>query len=101
MLGALDVLDDAASEIFEGTDIPDGTALSDFVSLDPPPSGFLLEDDEYRSEYQPPPLRMKPVPREICLRAVSWLHFGHVFSASSLIDCSASHSCAHEEQAYS
>lgn len=28
-------------------------------------SGFLLEDEAYRSEYQPPPLRMKPPPREI------------------------------------
>lgn len=28
-----------------------------------------LLGDEYRSEYQPPPLRMKPPPREICRRA--------------------------------
>jgi hypothetical protein len=25
----------------------------------------LFDVDEYRSEYQPPPFRMKPVPREI------------------------------------
>lgn len=39
---------------------------------DPPelPCGLLLEE-AYKSEYQPPPLRMNPVPREICRRAVS------------------------------
>ena len=36
-----------------------------------PESAFLGEADEYRSEYQPPPLRMKPAPLEICRWAVA------------------------------
>jgi hypothetical protein len=32
--------------------------LSDFA-------GGLFEEELYRSEYQPPPFRMNPVPREI------------------------------------
>lgn len=35
------------------------------------PSDFLLLLPEYRSEYQPEPFRMKPVPREICRLAVA------------------------------
>ncbi len=33
--------------------------------------GVLLDAEEYRSEYQPPPFRMKPAPREICRLAVT------------------------------
>ncbi|AGP34972.1 hypothetical protein BE04_26220 [Sorangium cellulosum] len=68
--------------------------LSDFA-------GGLFEPEAYRSEYQPPPLRMKPVPREICRRAVALWHDGHSESGASLMDCSASHSCAQDVQAYS
>ena len=36
-----------------------------------PESAFLGEADEYRSEYQPPPFKMKPAPLEICRLAVA------------------------------
>lgn len=68
--------------------------LSDFA-------GGLFELEAYRSEYQPPPFKMNPVPREICRRAVALLHAGHSESGASLMDCSASHSCAQDVQAYS
>ena len=61
----------------------------------------LFDVDEYRSEYQPPPLRMKPVPREICRRAVCSLQRGHSVSAASFMDCSNSHSFRQDEQTYS
>src|SRR4029079_15980354 len=61
----------------------------------------LFEAELYRSEYQPPPLRMNPPPREICRRAVCSWQVGHSVSAAALIDCSASHSWWQEEQAYS
>ena len=38
----------------------------------------LLLAPEYRSEYQPPPFRMNPVPREIWRLAVSALNAGQV-----------------------
>jgi hypothetical protein len=52
----------------------------------------LLLGELYRSAYQPLPFRMKPVPREICLRAVSPWQLGHSLRGSSRIDCSVSHS---------
>ncbi len=61
----------------------------------------LFDVDEYRSEYQPPPFRMKPVPREICRRAVCSLQRGHSVSAVSFMDCSNSHSFRQDEQTYS
>jgi len=55
---------------------------------------------EYRSAYQPPPLRMK-FPAEISLCAVFSLHAGQVSSGSSTIRCSVSHSWAHRVHLYS
>jgi hypothetical protein len=52
----------------------------------------LLDAELYRSEYQPLPLRMNPVPREICRRAVCAWQLGHSVMALSLMDCSNSHS---------
>ena len=71
----------------------------DVLELLEPPA--LLPVEAYRSEYQPPPFRMNPAPREICRRAVAWWQVGHSVSGASLMDCSASHSWAQEEQAYS
>jgi hypothetical protein len=56
--------------------------------LEPP---FLFEPPEYRSEYQPPPLRMK-LPEVICRFARGWLHDGHSFNGSSEMRCTRSNS---------
>jgi hypothetical protein len=77
----------------ESLELTDG--MSFFAAAAPPP------ELEYRSEYQPPPLRMKPVPREICRLASAALHFGQSRSGSSLMLCSASHSWPQEPHAYS
>jgi len=69
----------------EADDVSDEAELSDLL-------GDLFPDELYRSAYQPPPLRMKPVPREICRRAVSLWQLGHSLRGSSRIDCSVSHS---------
>jgi hypothetical protein len=45
----------------------------------------------YKSENQPPPLRMKPVPAEISRLAFASPHVGQSVIASSFIDCTASH----------
>lgn len=50
----------------------------------------LADDELYKSEYHPPPLRMKPPPREICRLASAALHLGHIFSGASEMDCWAS-----------
>jgi hypothetical protein len=63
-------------------------------------SAFLL-GELYRSEYQPPPLRMKAPPPEIWRLAVFSWHLGQVSSAFSEMRCSTSHWLAHEEQTYS
>jgi hypothetical protein len=52
---------DDAVEVVEVVDEPDG--------LEDPPFPPRFEGLEYRSAYQPPPLRMK-LPAEICRRAV-------------------------------
>ncbi|MFT3776458.1 MAG: hypothetical protein QM820_64785 [Minicystis sp.] len=75
---------------------PSDEPLEGLLSDDP-----LFEDELYRSAYQPPPFKMKPVPREICRRAVCWWQLGHSVSAASLMDCSNSHSCWQDEHAYS
>jgi len=68
------------------------------LDFDEPP---LLEDELYRSAYQPPPLSMKPVPPEICRFAVCSWQRGHSVSGASLMDCSVSHSLWQAVQAYS
>lgn len=70
-------------------------SLSDFLALPAPP---LLA---YRSEYQPPPFRMKPAPPETCRLAVAWWHFGHSVKGAALMDCSASQPWPQAVQAYS
>ncbi len=40
---------------------------------------------EYRSEYQPPPFKMKPLPPEIWRLAVCCWHFGQSSSGASVI----------------
>ena len=47
----------------------------------------------YRSEYQPPPFKMKPAPPEIWRLAASALQLGQSFSGSAEIRCSASQTC--------
>ncbi len=56
------------------------------------PSDFfeLFEEDEYRSAYQPPPLRMK-FPPLIWRFALDWLHFGQTSMGASEIFWISSH----------
>jgi hypothetical protein len=68
--------------------------------LDEPPD-LLLPLELYRSEYQPPPLRMKPPPREICRLACAWLHLGQSVRGAAVIDCWASHWWPQAWQMYS
>lgn len=82
----------------DGVVLPAGVVELALVPPEPPP---LLPVLEYKSEYQPPPLRMNPVPREIWRLAVWFLHFGHSLIGSSLMDCSSSNSLPQELQAYS
>jgi hypothetical protein len=51
-----------------------------------------FEGPEYRSDSQPPPLRMKPPP-PIIRRAFSFPHLGHFLIAFSVMRCSRSNSC--------
>jgi hypothetical protein len=61
---------------------------------------FLLEDDEYKSAYQPPPLRMK-LPPLIWRLAVGFWHFGQVNVGDSEIFWISSHWFEQSAQAYS
>jgi len=60
------------------------------VELELVDAAELADDELYKSEYHPPPLRMKPPPREICRLASAALHLGHIFSGASEMDCWAS-----------
>lgn len=64
-------------------------------------SVFFAPELLYRSEYQPPPFRMKAPPPEICRFAVFSLHFGHVSRADSEIRCSTSQALPQAVHAYS
>lgn len=87
-----DVDDEEADEDEESDDdVDDDSELPVFLDESFPPDA-LLDEELYRSAYQPPPFKIKPVPREICRLAVSSLHFPHALSGGSLIDCSISHS---------
>jgi hypothetical protein len=57
-----------------------------------------FEGPEYKSDSQPPPLRMKPPPA-IMRRALSLPHFGHFFSGFSVMRCSRSNSWPQLSQA--
>jgi len=57
-------------------------------ALDAPPE--LV--DEYKSAYQPPPLRMNPMPSDTCRCALFFLQVGHFLSGGSFMECTASHS---------
>jgi len=65
--------------------------------LDESPLDSLLslferfEGPEYRSDSQPPPLRMKPPP-PIMRRALSFRQLGHFLIGSSVMRCSRSNS---------
>jgi hypothetical protein len=50
-----------------------------------------FEGPEYRSDSQPPPLRMK-LPPPIMRRALSLPHLGHFLSGFSVMRCSRSNS---------
>jgi hypothetical protein len=54
-------------------------------------AAFLLEGPEYRSDSQPPPLRMKPPP-PIIRRALSLPQLGHFLTGFSVMRCSRSNS---------
>ena len=82
-----DESDDADDESDEVAEVDDAGAGDD--SLDDVFDGPL-----YRSDSQPPPLRMNPGPsKEIILRALDFPHFGHFLSGFSVIRCSLSNSC--------
>jgi hypothetical protein len=55
----------------------------------------------YKSEYQPPPFKMKPPLREIWRWASSAPQLGQVLRGASLMDCSASHWWLQALQRYS
>jgi len=75
-------------ELLVESDVLDGAGFDSLLLL-------LLfdrfEGPEYRSDSQPPPLRMKPPP-PIIRRALSFPHFGHFFSGFSVMRCWRSNS---------
>jgi len=95
----LERLDDPSSEL-ERLDDPSSELLpSDAVEPPLAPALALLEP--YRSEYQPPPLSTKPVPPEMSRLAFGSPHLGQSVSASSFMDCWASHWLPQPRQLYS
>jgi hypothetical protein len=73
------------------------------VEVVPFDSLFLADPpgEAYRSEYHPPPLRMKLVPPLISRCAADFEHLGHTSVAASVIRWTSSHWWEHAEQAYS
>ena len=57
-----------------------------------------FEGPEYKSDSQPPPLRMKPAP-PIMRRALSFPHAGHFLIGLSVMRCSRSNSWPQLSQA--
>lgn len=97
-LGAGDVDVEAGVELVEvDVELVELGVVEELDELDE--SDFFA--DEYRSLYQPPPLRIKPPPPEICRRAVLLLQLGQVSIGFSVMRCSASQLWSQEEQAYS
>ena len=77
----------------------DEVLLLDDALLDPVLALFeRFEGPEYRSDSQPPPLRMKPPP-PIILRALSFPHLGHFLVGFSVMRCSRSNSWPQLSQA--
>ncbi len=68
--------------------LPDESPLDSLLGL-----FDRFEGPEYRSDSQPPPLRMKPPP-PIIRRAFSFPHLGHFLIGSSVMRCSRSNSCS-------
>lgn len=72
-----EVVDGVDAEESDEEDVDDLPSPSDVDFEAESPSDFepfledALEGEPYKSEYQPPPFRIKPVPREICRFAVS------------------------------
>lgn len=68
-----------------------------------PSSAFLAAGfgEAYKSEYQPPPLRMKFVPPLIKRCADACLQLGQSSTGGSVIRCTSSHAWPHAPQAYS
>jgi hypothetical protein len=91
-----DEADDAA-EVGADADWAE-TALEEDALVPPLPE--LPEGLEYRSAYQPPPLRMK-LPADTSRLAVFFWQAGQVSKAGSTMRCSCSHSCPQEEHWYS
>lgn len=90
--GAVDGVDDDVDVVEEGAAV----VVDEEVD-----SVFFAPELLYRSEYQPPPFRMKAPPPEICRFAVFSLHFGHVSRADSEIRCSTSQALPQAVHAYS
>ena len=89
----------AASELapFEGADLPGSLALG-VVAESALAAGL---GEAYKSEYQPPPLRMKLVPPLMRRCADDCLQLGHRSRGGSVIRCTSSHAWPHAVQAYS
>jgi len=65
---------------------------SELVSLFDSDFLALPLEDEYRSEYHPPPLRMKLVPALMSRCAVGFPHLGQTSVAAAVMRCISSHS---------
>lgn len=81
--------------------VPLPSAVDGVASPEEAFSGFSALGDAYRSEYQPPPFRMKFVPALIRRCALDLAHLGHTSTGGSVIRWVCSHSFPHAEQAYS
>ena len=91
---------EGAAGAVDGVDV-DVVEEAAAVVVDEEDSVFFAPELLYRSEYQPPPFRMKAPPPEICRFAVFSLHFGHVSRADSEIRCSTSQALPQAVHAYS
>jgi hypothetical protein len=102
-------------EVVGGAAVVVAGFASDFVSalasLLVPPSDEVVPfeslflpaplGEAYRSEYQPPPLRMKFVPPLISRCADDFAHLGQTSVGAAVILCISSHSWPQAAQAYS
>lgn len=92
---------EGAAGAVDGVDVDVVEAGAAVVVDEEEDSVFFAPELLYRSEYQPPPFRMKAPPPEICRFAVFSLHFGHVSRADSEIRCSTSQALPQAVHAYS
>jgi hypothetical protein len=90
----------AGAEAFSAEESAFGAA-SDLLSPFAPPFLAAPFCEEYRSEYQPPPFRMKFVPPLISRCAVAFEHLGHTSMGGAVMRWISSHWFPHSPHAYS